>query len=83
MTCFLTSLSRVSSSTSSECCEDSTTVSTRTGRLSASYSMVTCVFPSGRRYGSVPSLRTAVSCSARRWAITIGSGISTSVSSQA
>ena len=57
--------------------------STRTGLSSSSYSMVTWVLPSGRRYGSVPSLRTAVSCSARRCAMVIGSGISSGVSSQA
>ena len=57
--------------------------STRTGLSSSSYSIVTWVLPSGRRYGSVPSLRTAVSCSASRWAIVIGSGISSGVSSQA
>jgi hypothetical protein len=83
MTCFLMSLSRVSSSVSSVCWVDSTTVSTRTGRLSASYSIVTWVLPSGRRYGSVPSLRACESLSARRCAITMGSGMSTSVSSQA
>ena len=83
MTCFLMSSSRVLSSVSSECWVDSTTVSMRTGRLSASYSMVTWVLPSGRRYSSVLSLRTSESFCASSCAITIGSGISTSVSSQA
>ena len=49
MTCFFTSASSVSSVTSAECWLERTTVSIRTGRSSASYSMVTCVFPSGRR----------------------------------
>ena len=67
---------------SAACWLETTTVSTRTGR-SPSYSMVTWVLPSGRRYGMVPSLRTAASCSASRWASSIGSGISAAVSEQA
>ena len=45
--------------------------------------MVTWVLPSGRRYGMVPSLRTAVSRRASRCASAIGSGISSGVSEQA
>ena len=43
----------------------------------------TCVFPSGRRYGSVRSLRTSVKRSASRCARWMGIGMSTSVSSEA
>ncbi len=46
---------------------------TRTGRRSA-YSTVTCVLPSGRRYGRVPSFRTSAKRSARRCARAIGNG---------
>ena len=46
-----------SRSMSAACWVETTTVSRRTG-LSPSYSMVTWVLPSGRRYGIVPSLRT-------------------------
>jgi hypothetical protein len=48
---------RESRSMSEACCEETTTVSRRTA-LSPSYSMVTWVLPSGRRYGIVPFLRT-------------------------
>jgi hypothetical protein len=48
-----------------------TTVSTRTGR-SPSYSMVTWVLPSGRRYGITPLLRTSVSEADSRCASMIG-----------
>src|SRR5215472_8533890 len=40
-------------SMSGACCAETTTVSSRTG-LSPAYSMVTCVLPSGRRYGTSP-----------------------------
>ena len=69
-------------SMSSACCEDTTTVSSRTG-LPSAYSMVTWVLPSGRRYGTTPSLRTCVRRRASRWASAIGSGISSGVWSQA
>ena len=59
-----------------------TTVRTRTG-TPCSYSTVTCVLPSGRRYGSWPDLRTSASRRAMRWASAIGSGISSGVSRQA
>jgi hypothetical protein len=67
---------------SDACWLETTTVLSRTGR-SPSYSMVTCVFPSGRRYGTVPSRRTAASRRASRCASAIGSGISSGVSEQA
>ena len=67
---------------SSACWVDSTTVSRRTA-LSSTYSMVTWVLPSGRRYGTVPFLRTSVSFSDSRCASQIGSGISSGVSSEA
>ena len=67
---------------SEACWLDSTTVSSRTG-WSPSYSMVTWVLPSGRRYGIVPSLRTSDSRSASRCASSIGSGIRLGVSLQA
>ena len=50
--------SRFSRSMPSACWVEMTTVSRRTG-WSPAYSMVTWVLPSGRRYGTVPSLRTA------------------------
>ena len=43
--------------------------------LPSSYSNVTWVLPSGRRYGSWPDLRTSARRSARRWAVQIGSGM--------
>ena len=58
------------------------TVFSATGTPS-SYSYVTCVLPSGRRYGTWPDLRTAARRSARRWAVQIGSGIRSGVSSHA
>ena len=45
--------------------------------------MVTWVLPSGRRYGTVPSLRTSVSRWESRCANAIGSGISSGVSRHA
>ena len=42
----------------SACWVETTTVSSRTA-LSPTYSMVTWVLPSGRRYGTAPDLRTA------------------------
>ncbi len=71
-----------SRSMSEACCEDTTTVSRRTA-LSPSYSMVTWVLPSGRRYGMVPFLRTSERRFARRCARKIGNGISVGVSSVA
>lgn len=67
---------------SAACWVEITTVSKRTGR-SPSYSMVTWVLPSGRRYGSTPLLRTSVSRRESRCASAIGSGISSGVSEQA
>ena len=83
MTCSRTSgVSSDSSEMSGACCEETTTVLSRTGRR-PSYSMVTWVLPSGRRYGMVPSLRTAERRRASRCASAIGSGISSGVSEQA
>ena len=45
--------------------------------------MVTWLLLSGRRYGSVPFLRTSASFSTSRCAMVIGSGMSSGVSSQA
>ena len=67
---------------SSACWLETTTVSSRSA-LSPTYSMVTWVLPSGRRYGTAPDLRTAVSRRASRCARAIGSGISSGVSEQA
>ena len=64
---------------SAACWLDTTTVSIRTA-LSPSYSTVTWVLPSGRRYAIVPFLRTSDSRSDSRCAIVIGSGISSGVS---
>ena len=64
------------------CWLDTTTVSRRTA-LSPSYSIVTWVLPSGRRYGIAPDLRTSDSRRASRWANAIGNGISSGVSSHA
>src|SRR6059036_593632 len=67
-TCSRTSgASSVSMSMSAACWLDTTTVSRRTALL-PSYSIVTCVLPSGRRYGTVPLLRTSDSRRANRWA---------------
>ena len=67
---------------SSACWLETTTVSRRVA-LPSTYSMVTWVLPSGRRYGTVPFLRTSVSFSASRCASQIGSGMSSGVSSLA
>ncbi len=40
---------RFSRSTSAACCDETTMVSSRTGLFCSSYSIVTCVLPSGRR----------------------------------
>ena len=83
ITCSSTSGARsVSRSTSSRCWAEMTTVSTRAG-FPSSYSMVTWLFPSGRRYGTTPALRTSERRLARRWATAIGIGMSSSVSVQA
>ncbi len=66
----------------SECWVDTTTLLIPTGRI-PSYTTLTWVLPSGRSHGRSPALRTAASRSARRWASTIGSGMSDGVSSDA
>jgi len=81
-TCVATADRSASSLRSGSCCEDTTTVSRRTGR-SASYSMVTCVLPSGRRPGTTPSWRTRARRSASRCASQTGSGMRLGVSSLA
>ena len=57
---WMSAASSDSRSMSAACWVETTTVSRRTAR-SPSYSMVTWVLPSGRRYGIGPSLRTAAS----------------------
>src|SRR4029079_15290746 len=74
--------SNVSTSTSSRCCAEMSTVSTRIG-LPSTYSIDTWLLPSGRRYGTTPALRTSESRLDRRCAIAIGIGMSSSVSRQA
>ena len=73
----------VSISVSAECCEDMTIVSTRKGFPSESYSTVTWLFPSGRRYGKMPFFRTSVRRAVSLCARLIGRGISSFVSLQA
>ena len=68
--------------TSGSCWAETTTVRTRIG-IPRSYSTVTWVLPSGRRYGNWPVLRTSASRRAMRWARAIGSGMSSGVSRQA
>jgi len=58
---------------------DTVTASTRTG-WPFSYSIVACVLPSGRRYGSSPDFRTSARRLDSRWASAIGSGIRSGVS---
>ena len=72
----------VSESMPGACWVEMSTVTSRTGRPS-SYSKVTWVLPSGRRYGRAPDLRTSARRSASRWASQIGSGMRSAVSSQA
>src|SRR6478752_348769 len=60
----------VSTSTSSRCCAEISTVSTRTG-LPSTYSTDTWLLPSGRRYGTTPALRTSESRFDKRWAVEI------------
>ena len=69
--------------TSGSCCVEHTTASIRIGFPSSLYSTVTCVFPSGLKYGRVPSLRTFVSWRASLCAMLIGYGIYSSVSLEA
>ena len=82
MTASTISLRRRSTRTSGSCWAETTTVLTRFG-TPRSYSIVTCVLPSGRRYGSWPLLRASASRRAIRCASAIGSGISSGVSRQA
>ena len=74
--------SKVSRSMLGLCWVEIRTVRRRTGRPSA-YSKVTWVLPSGRRYGSTPTLRTWARRWAKRCASQIGIGIRSAVSSQA
>ena len=66
--------------TAGSCCVESTTASRRPGFPSSLYSTVTWAFPSGRRYGSVPSFLTFASCFVSLCAREIGYGIYSSVS---
>ena len=72
----------VSRSMPSWCWVLMSTLFSRTGRP-FSYSTLTWVLPSGRRYGMAPLLRTSVRRSLRRWASQMGMGIRSGVSSQA
>ncbi len=69
-------------SSSSPVCEETTTVLISFGSP-PSYSTVTWLFPSGRIHGRVRSLRFSARRLVSAWASEIGSGISSSVSSQA
>ena len=82
MTASTISERRRSARTSGSCWAETTTVRTRFG-TPCSYSTVTWVLPSGRRYGSWPDLRTSARRRAIRCASAIGSGISSGVSRQA
>ena len=62
------------------CWADTTTVCTRFGFPGASYSMVTCAFPSGLMYSRVLSLRSLLRRFVSLCASVIGSGISSLVS---
>ena len=66
--------------TVSACWVEITTASTRTGLPFASYSTVTWLLPSGRRYDICPFLRTSLSRYVSLCANDIGVGISSSVS---
>ena len=66
----------------SECCVETTSLLTPTGRA-PSYTTLTWVLPSGLSHGRSPALRTPASRSASRCASTIGTGMSDAVSSEA
>ena len=82
MTASTTSERSRSGRTSGSCWDDTTTVRTRFGRP-CSYSTVTWVLPSGRRYGSWPDFRTSDSRRAMRCARAMGRGMSSGVSRHA
>ena len=83
MTCSVRSgLIIASMSMPGPCCVEISTVDRRFG-LPSTYSTETWVLPSGRRYGSVPDLRTSESRNASLCASQIGIGMRSSVSSQA
>ena len=65
------------------CWAERTTVSSRRGFSSSSYSIVTCAFPSGLNPWITPVFRAAVRALVRRWAKTTGRGIICGVSEQA
>ena len=65
------------------CWAERTTVSSRRGRPSSSYSTVTWAFPSGRRPRTMPDFRVVVRQLASRWASTTGRGSICGVSEQA
>ena len=64
------------------CWVETTTLLMRTG-LPSMYSKETWVLPSGRKKGTVPSLRTLVSCWESWWAQKMGAGMRVGVSLQA
>ena len=72
----------VSFETSLLCWVEITTASTRTG-LEPSYSTVTWDFPSGLTKSMMPFRRTSARRKQSLWAIIMGRGINSSVSSQA
>ena len=82
MMCFFTSRRKSSVEMSGLCCVEMTTASMRLGVLST-YSTLTWLLPSGRRKSRMPSRRTSESRRTSLWAIMMGSGISSGVSSQA
>ena len=69
--------------TSPSCWALTTTVVTRWGRNSSSYSKVTCALPSGRSHGISPDRRASESRRTSLWAYETGAGIDSGVSSQA
>ena len=65
------------------CWVETTMAGQRRTLPSLSYSTVTWLLPSGRSQLSSPLLRTAASRRHRAWAMAMGAGISSGVSSQA
>ena len=68
---------------SGSCWVDTTMAGQESTWPSSPYSTVTWLLPSGRSHFSLPDLRTSVSCRESLWAMEMGAGISSGVSSQA
>ena len=68
---------------SGSCWVETTTVSMRSTRPCSSYWTETWLLPSGRSQGRRPDLRRPASSRASLWAMAMGAGISSGVSSQA